>query len=74
MERLRESVAELLQSFLGQKTEAAADKPDPRFKDELWENNFLFDYIKKVVSDRCAECAENGVGRARDWIRRAPAR
>jgi polyhydroxyalkanoate synthase len=36
-----------MQSFLGQKTEAPADKPDPRFKGELWENNFLFDYIRK---------------------------
>jgi polyhydroxyalkanoate synthase subunit PhaC len=35
------------QAFFGQKTETAATKPDPRFKDALWENNFLFDFIKK---------------------------
>ena len=36
-----------LQAFFGQKPEAAGAKPDARFKDALWENNFLFDYIRK---------------------------
>jgi polyhydroxyalkanoate synthase len=35
--------------FLGEKPEpvAPAAKSDGRFRDEVWENNFLFDYIKQ---------------------------
>jgi len=38
-----------MQRFMGQAGEdsGAAAKPDPRFRHELWQNNFLFDYIKQ---------------------------
>jgi len=38
-----------MQRFLGEQSEAVAEpaKSDNRFKNEVWENNFLFDYIKQ---------------------------
>ena len=48
--RLHAPVAQLhVSGFLGEKPEpvAQAAKSDNRFKSEVWENNFLFDYIKQ---------------------------
>ncbi len=37
-----------VQKFFGQGEQAGtAAKTDPRFKNEMWQNNFLFDYIKQ---------------------------
>ena len=35
-----------MQKFFGQNTNAGTSS-DPRFKSEMWQNNFLFDYIKQ---------------------------
>ncbi|MFN0317433.1 MAG: PHA/PHB synthase family protein [Burkholderiales bacterium] len=39
--------ADAMQKFFGQGGKAGDSKTDPRFKSEMWGNNFLFDYIKQ---------------------------